>query len=101
MNKLISLVNVFALLSLLAVGGGTAVLPQMKHEVVGTHQPLSAEQFTDIYRLRQLAPGSHMNIGTVIGYRVTGIAAATVVLLGFYLPACTLVFAARKICDPF
>ena len=46
MNKLISLVNVFALLSLLAVGGGTAVLPQMKHEVVGTHQWLTAEQFT-------------------------------------------------------
>lgn len=56
MNKLVSLVNVFALLSILALGGGTAVLPQMKHEIVATHKWLSAEQFTDIYSLGQLAP---------------------------------------------
>jgi len=101
MNKLISLINVFALLSLLAVGGGTAVLPQMKHEVVGTHHWLDAEQFTDIYSLGQLAPGPNMNMVCVIGYRVAGIAGAIVVLLAFYLPSCTLVFAVGKIWDHF
>ena len=74
MNKLVNLVNVFALLSLLAVGGGTAVLPQMKHDVVVTHRWLSAEQFTDIYSLGQLSPGPNMNMVTVIGYHVSGIA---------------------------
>ena len=87
MNKLVSLVNVFALLSLLAVGGGTAVLPQMKHETVATHRWLSAEQFTDIYGLGQLAPGPNMNMVDVIGYRVAGIPGAFLALLAFYLPA--------------
>jgi chromate transporter len=101
MNKLISLVNVFALLSILAVGGGTAVLPQMKHETVATHRWLSAEQFTDIYSLGQLAPGPNMNMVDVIGYRVAGIPGAILVLLAFYLPSCTLVFAVGKIWDHF
>jgi len=101
MNKLISLINVFALLSLLAVGGGTAVLPQMKHEVVGTHHWLNAEEFTDIYSLGQLAPGPNMNMVAVIGYHVAGILGAIVVLLAFYVPSCTLVFAVGKVWDHF
>ena len=101
MNKLVNLVNVFALLSLLAVGGGTAVLPQMKHETVATHRWLSAEQFTDIYSLGQLAPGPNMNMVDVIGYRVAGIPGAILALLAFYLPSCTLVFAVGMIWDHF
>lgn len=101
MNKLVSLVNVFALLSILAVGGGTAVLPQMKHEVVTTHRWLDAEQFTDIYSLGQLSPGPNMNMVAVIGYHVSGIAGAILVLLAFYLPSCTLVFAVGKFWDHF
>jgi chromate transporter len=101
MNKLISLVNVFALLSLLAVGGGTAVLPQMKHEIVGTRHWLTAEQFTNIYSLGQLAPGPNMNMVAVIGYQVCGMAGAILALLAFYLPSCTLVFAVGKVWDHF
>jgi len=101
MNKLVSLVNVFALLSLLAVGGGTAVLPQMKHEVVVAHRWQSAEQFTDIYSLGQLSPGPNMNMVAVIGYHVSGIPGAILVLLAFYVPSCTLVFAVGKFWDHF
>jgi len=101
MNRLITLINVFALLSILAVGGGTAVLPQMKHEVVAQHGWLSANQFADIYALGQLAPGPNMNMVTVIGYRVGGIPGAILVLVAFYLPSCTLVFAVSKIWDHF
>lgn len=101
MNRIISLANVFALLSILAVGGGTAVLPQMKHEVVAQQRWLSAEQFTDLYSLGQLSPGPNMNMVTVIGFRVGGIPGAIVVLLAFFLPSCTLAFAAGQIWDHF
>lgn len=101
MNKLVTLINVFALLSVLAVGGGTAVLPQMKHEAVMQHRWVSADQFADIYSLGQLAPGPNMNMVTVIGYKVAGISGAILVLLAFYLPSCTLVFAVGKIWDHF
>ena len=101
MKKIVNLVNVFALLSLLAVGGGTAVLPQMKYETVTLHHWLSAVQFTDLYSLGQLSPGPNMNMVTVIGYDVAGLTGAILVLIAFYLPSCTLAFAVGKIWDHF
>jgi chromate transporter len=100
-NDLVRLINVFALLSILAVGGGTAVLPQMKNEVVSERGWMNSEQFADIYSLGQLAPGPNMNMVAVIGYRVSGIAGAILVLVAFYLPSCVLVFAATKVWDYF
>ena len=101
MSRLVSVVNVFALLSILAFGGGTAVLPQMKHEIVGTRHWLTADQFADIYSLGQLSPGPNMNMVAVIGYKVAGTAGAILALLAFYLPSCTLVFAVGKVWDRF
>ena len=101
MSKLVELVNVFALLSVLAVGGGTAVLPQMKHDVVDRQQWTSAHQFTDIYSLGQLSPGPNMNMVSVIGYHVAGWPGAVVVLLAFYLPSCTLAYTVSKLWDHF
>ncbi|MBP8284124.1 MAG: chromate transporter, partial [Chromatiaceae bacterium] len=49
MKDLIELLNVFALLSLLAVGGGTAVLPDMLHETVTVHHWVTSTQFASIY----------------------------------------------------
>ena len=54
-----------------------------------------------IYSLGQLAPGPNMNMVDVIGYRVAGIPGAILVLLAFYLPSCTLVFAVGKVWDHF
>jgi len=101
MNKLVTLVNVFALLSILAVGGGTAVLPQMKHEAVTQHHWVTAEQFADIYSLGQLAPGPNMNMVAIIGYKIAGVGGAMLVLIAFYLPSCTLAFAVGKVWDHF
>jgi chromate transporter len=101
MRKLVGLVNVFALLSILAVGGGTAVLPQMKHETVVQHSWVTADQFADIYSLGQLAPGPNMNMVAIIGYKVAGPAGAILVLIAFYLPSCTLVFAVSKVWEHF
>jgi chromate transporter len=101
MSRLINVVNVFALLSLLAVGGGTAVLPQMKYETVTLHHWLTAAQFTDLYSLGQLSPGPNMNMVTVIGYEVAGGLGAVLVLVAFYLPSCTLAFTVGRIWDHF
>lgn len=101
MKKTINLVNVFALLSILAVGGGTAVLPQMKYETVSQHQWLSAPQFADLYSLGQLSPGPNMNMVALIGYNVSGAMGAILVLIAFYLPSCTLAFAVGRIWEHF
>ena len=55
-NDHASVLGVFSALSLMAVGGGAAVLPEMKHLVIDGQHWLSPDQFRDIYALGQLAP---------------------------------------------
>ncbi len=42
-----------------------------------------------------------LNMVTVIGYKIGGVAGAIFVLIAFYLPSCTLVFAVSKVWDHF
>ena len=62
MSDLVRLLNVFCLLSLLAVGGGSAVLPEMQHETVAVHHWVTDQQFATIYSLGQMAPGPNMSM---------------------------------------
>jgi chromate transporter len=110
LRELVSLLNVFCLLSLLAVGGGSAVLPQMEHETVSVHQWISADDFATIYSLGQMAPGPNMTMVGLIGFKAAnhagmspawGFAAMMVVLLAFYLPSSFLTYAVSHIWDSF
>jgi len=99
MSKIIELVNAFALMSLLAVGGGTAVLPEMKHETVERHHWVSDTQFAEIYSLGQLAPGPNMTCVSLIGYEVSGVAGLIAVLFAFFFPACLLCYFVSQVWD--
>ena len=88
MTRLIHLFLVFSLLGVLAVGGGTAVLPEMQHMTVHTFHWLSDAQFRNIYSLGQVAPGPNMLMVLVIGYQLAGWAGMIVVGIGFFLPDC-------------
>lgn len=92
MTKIVGLVNVFALLSLLAVGGGTAVLPQMKHDTADVHHWVTDTQFAEIYSLGQLAPGPNMTCVILVGYEVAGWIGALAVLLAFFFPSSLLCY---------
>ena len=99
MSKIVELINVFALLSLLAVGGGTAVLPQMKQDTTVSHHWVSSQQFTEIYSLGQLAPGPNMTSVILIGYEVAGVAGLIAVLVAFFFPACLLCYFVSQVWD--
>jgi len=88
MRRLIHLALVFGLLGVLAVGGGTAVLPEMQHMTVHTFHWLTDGQFRSIYSLGQVAPGPNMLMVLVIGYHLAGWAGMVVVGIGFFLPDC-------------
>src|SRR5262245_57505616 len=87
MSHLVALLGVFGLLSILAVGGGTAILPEMKHLTVAQLGWLTADQFVEIYSLGQMAPGPNMLMVSVIGYHVAGYPGALAALVGFFAPA--------------
>jgi chromate transporter len=101
MAKLLNLTWVFALLSILAVGGGTAVLPEMQHMTVHHFHWISDRQFRDIYSLGQVAPGPNMLMVMIIGYRLAGAAGALVVGLAFFVPDCFLTFFANRLWERF
>lgn len=101
MDKLLPLISSFAVLSLLAVGGGVAVLPEMKDVVVQQHHWVTADQFVDLYSLGQMAPGPNMMMVTVIGYRVAGFPGAFAVTAAFFLPACALALLANRLWKRF
>jgi len=91
MSLLIHLAWTFALLSVLAVGGGTAVLPEM--QTILAHQfGIDHTQFVHIYSIGQLAPGPNMLMVLVIGYQIAGLIGAGVVLLSFFLPSSLMCF---------
>ena len=57
MSKYFNLAWVFTLLAILAVGGGTAVLPEMQHLTVDEFHWITKGQFRAMYSLGQVAPG--------------------------------------------
>ena len=57
-----TLVIVFTQLSVLAFGGGNAILPEMQHQVVTVHQWMTAEQFSSLFAMAQAAPGPNLSI---------------------------------------
>lgn len=86
MTALIHLALTFGMLSLLAVGGGTAVLPEMQ-TVLAQQFDIDHTAFVHIYSLGQLAPGPNMMMVVVFGFQIAGMLGAAVVLLSFFLPS--------------
>ncbi|MDR6951430.1 chromate transporter [Ancylobacter sp. 3268] len=101
MNENLSVLGVFSLLSVLAVGGGAAVLPETKMLVVETHHWLTDDQFRDIYGLGQVVPGPNMLMVMMIGYHVTGFLGALIAYLGFFVPAGVISLGASRLWDHF
>lgn len=100
MSLLIHLALTFALLSILAVGGGTAVLPEMQ-TLLAQQFSIDHTQFVHIYSIGQLAPGPNMLMVLVIGYQIAGLIGAGVVLLSFFLPSSLMCFYMGRLWNRF
>jgi chromate transporter len=91
MLTLIHLVLTFGMLSLLAVGGGTAVLHEMQEVLQQTYK-ITAETFVHVYSVGQLAPGPNMTMVLIFGFQIAGALGAGLVGLAFFLPSSFLCF---------
>ncbi len=89
MSVLIQLALTFGMLSLLAVGGGTAVLPEMQ-TVLSQQFHIDHTAFVHVYSIGQLAPGPNMMMVLVFGFQIAGLLGAGVVLWAFFLPSSVL-----------
>jgi chromate transporter len=77
----------FLWLSLLCVGGGLGVIPEMQRQVIERYHWVTTREFVDGYALSQLTPGPGMLIAVFVGYRAHGISGGLVAGLAMFLPA--------------
>src|SRR5438034_971940 len=81
----------FLWLSLLCVGGGLGVIPEMQRQVVANHQWVTAREFVDGYTLAQLTPGPTMLVVAFVGYRAHGLLGAGLATVAMFLPSSLIV----------
>jgi chromate transporter len=92
LRMLLGLLTTFAPLSLVAVGGANAVIPEIQHQVVAVHHWLPDRTFAELFAIAQAAPGPNVMVVSLIGWRIAGwpgLAVATVAICG---PSCTLAY---------
>ena len=100
-NPLASLFVYFAVLSLFAVGGANAAIPEMHRVAVDVMHWMNDRQFADMYAIAQISPGPNVIIVTLIGYHVAGFAGAAVATVAMCGPTCTLAFFVARTWDRF
>lgn len=86
---LLDLFVTFFKIGLSSFGGGYAMIPMMRGEIVSEKAYLSLAEFTDIVAISQVTPGPiAVNSATYIGYTVTNsVSGAMVATLGVILPS--------------
>lgn len=82
----------FALLSFVAFGGATALLPEMHRVVVENHHWLDDATFTHLYAIAQAAPGPNVLVVTLIGWKVAGLAGALAATTAMCLPMSIVIY---------
>jgi chromate transporter len=95
-GRLGALLGHFALLSLLAFGGATPVVPEMHRLAVDVHGWMSDAEFAELFALAQAAPGPNMMIVSLVGLRAAGVAGALVATLAMCGPSCVLTYAVMR-----
>ncbi|HEV1999845.1 MAG TPA: chromate transporter [Xanthobacteraceae bacterium] len=91
----------FLLMSLLAVGGVYAVLPEIHRQVIETRHWMTEQQFADLFAIAQAAPGPNMLFATLIGWHVAGFAGALVTSAALCGPTCVLTYGAAHVWQRF
>ena len=86
----------FASLSLLAIGGINALLPEIHRIVVDVEGWMTSAEFADLFALAQLAPGPNAMVISLLGWKVAGAAGAFVATIAACGPSSLLCYFAMR-----
>ena len=86
----------FAVLSLLAVGGANAIVPELHRQTVHLAGWVTERQFVEMFAIAQAMPGPNFILVTLIGYHVAGVAGALVATAAMCGPTCLLAYFVGK-----
>ena len=100
-DMLVALAVQFSIMSLLALGGANAVVPEMHRQAVELRGWMNEREFTDMFAISQAAPGPNVMLVTLIGYHVAGVAGAVVTTLAMCGPTAVLAHFLGRTWDRF
>lgn len=87
----------FGVLSLIAVGGATTVVPEMHRWLVESAGWISDPEFAQLYAIAQAAPGPNVLIVTLLGWKLAGLAGAVVATLAICAPSGLLTYGMAQV----
>lgn len=88
LRDLLILYTLFFRMGAVTFGGGYAMLPILRREIIQNHQWMDEETIMDYYALSQGLPGIiAINVSVFIGYRRRGIPGGVAAALGMVSPA--------------
>jgi chromate transporter len=93
---LFQIARVFALLSLVSIGGANAVLPEIRRQVVVVQGWMSDATFANIFAISHAAPGPNIIMVSLVGWQLAGLAGLLVATLAIMIPSCTLAFVVSR-----
>lgn len=93
-NVLLELAWRGAALSLVAIGGVNAILPEVHRVVVDVEQWMTSAEFAELFALAQLAPGPNAMVVALIGWKVAGVPGAFVATIAICGPSSLLCYGA-------
>ncbi|MHB8494227.1 MAG: chromate transporter [Casimicrobiaceae bacterium] len=81
MHVLAELAIRFSALSLVAIGGINAILPEIHRVVVDVQGWMTSAEFARLFALAQIAPGPNAMVVALVGWKVAGVAGALVAMV--------------------
>ena len=92
----------FFKIGLFTFGGGLAMLPLLKAEIVDKRRFLTEDELMDLYSIGQCTPGIIVvNVVTFIGYKQLGIIGAIVATLGAITPSLIIITVIASVLQQF
>jgi chromate transporter len=95
------LLSIFALCSVIAVGGATSAVPEMHRQAVDVHHWISDRSFTELFAIAQTSPGPNVVFVALLGHQVGGVPGALIAMFAMCAPSCTIAYAAARVVDRF
>ena len=90
------LVVTFGTISLMAIGGANAVVPEIHRQVVDILGWMDAPTFARLFAIAQTAPGPNVMLASIVGWHVAGTAGLLVATLAILLPSSLLTLASSR-----
>ena len=92
MKELLRLLFAFMRIGGFTFGGGYAMLPMLRRELVEKYRWATEEELMDYYAIAQCTPGAiAVNTATLVGYRVCGVWGGLVATLGVIFPSLVII----------